>query len=54
LTDAPVFRLGTRGSRLALAQAQAVADALGGAEVVSVRSTDSEPGDKERFVRGVE
>ena len=54
MTDAPVFRLGTRGSRLALAQAQAVADALGGAEVVSVRSTDSEPGDKERFVRGVE
>jgi hydroxymethylbilane synthase len=54
LTDAPVFRLGTRGSRLALAQAQSVADALGGAEVVSVRSTDSEPGDKERFVRGVE
>jgi hydroxymethylbilane synthase len=54
LTDAPALRLGTRGSRLALAQAQSVADALGGAEVVSVRSTDSEPGDKERFVRGVE
>lgn len=54
MTDAPVLRLGTRGSRLALAQAQSVADALGGAEVVPVRSTDSDPGDKERFVRGVE
>jgi len=54
LTDARALRLGTRGSRLALAQAQSVANALGGAEVVSVRSTDSEPGDKERFVRGVE
>jgi hydroxymethylbilane synthase len=54
LSDAPVLRLGTRGSRLALAQSQSVADALGGAEIVAVRSTDSEPGDKERFVRGVE
>jgi hydroxymethylbilane synthase len=54
LSDRPVLRLGTRGSRLALAQSQSVADALGGAEVVAVRSTDSEPGDKERFVRGVE
>jgi hydroxymethylbilane synthase len=48
------LKLGTRGSRLALAQAELVADALGGAEVVAVRSTDGEPGDKERFVRGVE
>jgi hydroxymethylbilane synthase len=47
-------RIGTRGSRLALAQAQSVADAIGDADVVPVRSTDSEPGDKERFVRGVE
>ena len=54
MSDAPALRLGTRGSRLALAQAQSVADALDGAEVVAVRSTDSEPGDKERFVRGVE
>jgi hydroxymethylbilane synthase len=54
LNRAPVVRLGTRGSRLALAQAQAVADAIGRAEVVPVQSTDSEPGDKERFVRGVE
>jgi hydroxymethylbilane synthase len=52
LTD--TLRLGTRGSSLALAQARLVADALGGAEVVPVRSTDGELGDKERFVRGVE
>lgn len=54
MSDAPALRLGTRGSPLALAQAQSVADALDGAEVVAVRSTDAEPGDKERFVRGVE
>jgi hydroxymethylbilane synthase len=48
------LRLGTRGSRLALAQAEQVAARLGGAEVVAVSSTDGEPGDKERFVRGVE
>ena len=54
MSDSPVLRLGTRGSRLALAQSQSVADALTDAEVVAVRSTDSEPGDKERFVRGVE
>jgi hydroxymethylbilane synthase len=54
LTGAAALKLGTRGSRLALAQAQSVADALDGAEVVAVRSGDSDPGDKERFVRGVE
>jgi hypothetical protein len=54
LSDSPVLRLGTRGSRLALAQTQSVAELLGGAEVVAVSSTDSEPGDKGRFVRGVE
>jgi hydroxymethylbilane synthase len=54
LNQVQVLRLGTRGSRLALAQAQAVADDIGDAEVIPVRSTDSEPGDKERFVRGVE
>jgi hydroxymethylbilane synthase len=47
-------RLATRGSALALAQAQQVADALGGAEVVAVRTGDGDPGDKSRFVRGVE
>lgn len=54
MTQASVLRLGTRGSQLALAQAQTVADAIGDADVVAVQSTDSEPGDKERFVRGVE
>jgi len=54
LSEGGAVRLGTRGSRLALAQAQSVADAIGAGEVVPVRSTDSEPGDKERFVRGVE
>src|SRR4051794_25601050 len=48
------MRLGTRGSRLALAQARAVADALGGAELVTL-DTKARPGeDKERFVRGVD
>ena len=54
MNQSGVVRLGTRGSRLAVAQAQSVADAIGGAEVVPVESTDAEPGDKERFVRGVE
>lgn len=54
MTGAAALKLGTRGSRLALAQAQSVADALDGASVVAVRSGDSDPGDKERFVRGVE
>jgi hydroxymethylbilane synthase len=47
------LRLATRGSKLALAQAQAVAKLLGGAELVEA-SSDGEPGDKSRFVRGVE
>jgi hydroxymethylbilane synthase len=54
LNQTGIVRLGTRGSRLALAQAQSVADAIGDADLVPVQSTDSEPGDKERFVRGVE
>jgi hydroxymethylbilane synthase len=54
LTTSGAAKLGTRGSALAVAQAQSVADAIGDAEVVPVKSTDSEPGDKERFVRGVE
>jgi hydroxymethylbilane synthase len=53
LTAGPL-RLGTRGSALALAQAEAVAELLGGAEVVPVSSRDGEAGDKSRFVRGVE
>lgn len=48
------LKVGTRGSRLAVAQAEQVAARLGGAEVVTVASTDGEPGDKERFVRGVD
>jgi len=61
-------RLGTRGSALALAQAQQVADALGGAELVAIRTAgDERPageaappdpcgagGDKARFVREIE
>lgn len=46
-------RLATRSSTLALAQARAVADLLGGAELVEA-SSDGEPGDKSRFVRAVE
>jgi hydroxymethylbilane synthase len=46
-------RLATRGSALALTQARWVAARLGGAELVEA-SSDGEPGDKSRFVRGVE
>jgi hydroxymethylbilane synthase len=46
-------RIATRGSALALTQARWVADRLGGAELVEA-SSDAEPGDKSRFVRGVE
>jgi hydroxymethylbilane synthase len=48
------LRLGTRSSRLARVQAEAVAAALGGAEVVPVQTDDEAVGDKSRFVRGVE
>lgn len=47
-------RLGTRGSALALVQAEGVSRALNRAEVVVIRTADSEVGDKARFVRGVE
>jgi hydroxymethylbilane synthase len=47
------LRIATRGSALALTQARWVADRLGGAELVEA-SSDGEPGDKSRFVRGVE
>jgi len=47
------LRIATRGSKLALTQAQWVADRLGGPELVTATS-DGEPGDKSRFVRGVE
>ncbi len=48
------MKIGTRSSALALAQAQTVAAALGGADVVAVKTSDGDVGDKERFVRGVE
>src|SRR3954447_19672250 len=47
------MRIATRGSALALTQARWVADRLGGAELGEA-SSDGEPGDKSRFVRGVE
>ncbi|HYQ79335.1 MAG TPA: hydroxymethylbilane synthase [Solirubrobacterales bacterium] len=47
------MRIATRGSALALTQARWVAERLGGAELVEA-SSDGEPGDKSRFVRGVE
>jgi hydroxymethylbilane synthase len=47
-------RIATRSSALAVAQAESVAAALGGAELVRVSNVDGEPGDKERFVRSVE
>ena len=54
VSDTGELRLGSRGSTLALAQAGTVAAALGGAEVVAVKTADGEVGDKSRFVRGVE
>jgi hydroxymethylbilane synthase len=47
------LRIATRASALALAQAGRVAESLGEAELVEV-SSGGEPGDKARFVRGVE
>jgi hydroxymethylbilane synthase len=49
----PSLRLGTRGSALALAQAKLVAKALGGAEIVPIK-TSGDKGDKGRFVREIE
>jgi len=48
-----MIRIATRDSALAKAQAGQVAALLGEAELVEV-SSDGEPGDKARFVRGVE
>ena len=50
------IRLGTRGSALALAQAQTVADALGDAELVTITTSGDrgETGDKSRFVKEIE
>jgi hydroxymethylbilane synthase len=46
-------RLATRGSALAMAQARAVADLLGGAELVEA-AADGARGDKSRFTSAVE
>lgn len=51
------LRLGTRGSALALAQAKQVAKALGGAEIVPIKTADggaAPQNDKARFVREIE
>lgn len=51
------MRLGTRGSALALAQAGVVAEALGDAEIVAIRTSGDRGaagGDKARFVREIE
>jgi hydroxymethylbilane synthase len=48
------LRIATRSSALAAAQAEAVAAALGGGELVKVSNVEGEPGDKSRFVRSVE
>ena len=48
------MRIATRSSALAVAQAEAVAGALGGAELVRVSNSAGPPGDKARFVRSVE
>jgi hydroxymethylbilane synthase len=51
----PVLRLGTRGSALALAQAKVVAKALGGAEIVPIKTSgDRDSADKSRFVKEIE
>jgi hydroxymethylbilane synthase len=48
-----MIRIATRNSTLAMTQARQVAELLGGAELVEC-SSNGEPGDKGRFVRGVE
>ncbi len=50
----PPLRLGTRGSKLALAQANFVAKQLGGAEVITIKTADGAIGDKARFVKEIE
>ena len=56
----PGLRIGTRGSALALAQSTTVAEALGEAELVPIKTSGDEGGpeqgggDKSRFVREIE
>jgi hydroxymethylbilane synthase len=55
--DRAALRLGTRGSALALTQAELVAKALGGAELVPIKTSgdgQGPGGDKARFVREIE
>jgi hydroxymethylbilane synthase len=47
-------RIATRSSALAVAQAEGVSSALGGADLVRVSNVDGAPSDKARFVRSVE
>lgn len=54
MTRGGKLRIATRRSALALAQAQTVATAVGGADLVEVANVDGDPGDKARFVRTVE
>jgi hydroxymethylbilane synthase len=54
VSSAARLRLGTRTSALALIQAESVGAALGGAEIVPIKTADAALGDKSRFVRGVE
>ncbi len=56
-----MLRIGTRGSALALTQARGVAEAIGGAELVPIKTSGDEGGaaaalvgDKSRFVREIE
>jgi hydroxymethylbilane synthase len=50
------LKLGTRGSALALAQAEAISAALGGLEIVPIETSGDrgEGGDKARFVKEIE
>ena len=54
LSDSPVSGSEREAAASPSRRREPVAELLGGAEVVAVSSTDGEPGDKERFVRGVE
>jgi hydroxymethylbilane synthase len=49
-----VIRIGTRGSALALAQAEWVAERLPGEVSLVPIQTSSDPGDKSRFVKAIE
>jgi hydroxymethylbilane synthase len=55
MNERPI-RLGTRGSTLALAQAEVVAKAMRNAEIVPIKTSDraTQGGDKARFVREIE